>query len=209
MKKRILAIAMCAAAVFSMAACSQSDSTESAAAEPSAVASESAAASEQPAETRVVQDNYQSTGDAKLDYPDDWSIEISGAEKTELKLADIQDLAIGSFSQARDLEAAANGENTSEKTEGVGNLIEYKGYMIGDVLGALGVDDYKSVTLTGADGTSKTLEKELLDSIPTYYLALEMDNVLLDDEYGPVMLVEPGVSPEDSVKNITKIEINK
>ena len=80
--------------------------------------------------------------------------------------------------------------------------------MIGDVLNYLGVTDYSSVTITGQDGNSRTLEKEAIDELQAYYLALEMDNTLLDSEMGPVMLVEPGVNAADSIKNIQKIEIN-
>lgn len=183
MKKRLFAITMCAAALLGTAACSQSDST----------ATSEAADSAQPTET---QSEYQSTSDVQLDYPSDWTIEVSGAEKTSLTLDDLDGLTEGAFSQARDVGTLDS------------DIVEYRGYMIGDVLNYLGVTDYSSVTITGQDGNSRTLEKEAINELQAYYLALEMDNTLLDSEMGPVMLVEPGVNAADSIKNIQKIEIN-
>ena len=180
---RLFAITMCAAALLGTAACSQSDST----------ATSEAADSAQPTET---QSEYQSTSDVQLDYPSDWTIEVSGAEKTSLTLDDLDGLTEGAFSQARDVGTLDS------------DIVEYRGYMIGDVLNYLGVTDYSSVTITGQDGNSRTLEKEAIDELQAYYLALEMDNTLLDSEMGPVMLVEPGVNAADSIKNIQKIEIN-
>lgn len=181
-KKRLFAITMCAAALISASACSQSDSSATA-----------QAASAQPTET---QKTYQSTSDVKLDYPSDWTIEAVGAEKTSLTLDDLSGLTEGAFSQARDVGVLDS------------DIVEYRGYMISDVLDCLGVKDYSSVTITGKDGKSRTLDKTAIDELQAYYLALEMDNTLLDKDMGPVMLVEPGVNAADSIKNIQKIEIN-
>ena len=183
MKKRLFAITMCAAALLGTAACSQSDST----------ATSGTSDSAHPTET---QSEYQPTSDVQLDYPSDWTIEVVGAEKTSLTLDDLDGLTEGAFSQARDVGTLDS------------DIVEYRGYMIGDVLNYLGVTDYSSVTITGQDGNSRTLEKEAIDELQAYYLALEMDNTLLDSEMGPVMLVEPGVNAADSIKNIQKIEIN-
>jgi hypothetical protein len=122
-----------------------------------------------------------------------WSVSVEGASKTALTQADFAAL------KATTIDA------TKKKKDGSTETNKYTGALISDVLTALGVTDFTTLTLTAADGFSADITKDMLSD--KAILATQIDGKDLAAADGPVMSVLDGQASKTWVKAITKITV--
>ncbi len=125
-----------------------------------------------------------------------WSIEVQGAGSnafTNEDYAKLNPVTIDTVLKTKD------GTTTDEKWQGV---------LLKDVLHALGVEDYASITLEASDGYSKDYTPDIVNDSQTI-LGTVVNGAPLTEEDGYVCAVPASQPGNMRVKLLVKISVNE
>lgn len=95
--------------------------------------------------------------------------------------------------------AEKDGDDVSEERE-------WTGILLTDLVEYVGVDEYLVVAIEGADGESRELEADRLDEERTGF-GWMVDGEELDEEAGPIQLINHHRGPKWWIKDVTKVTI--
>lgn len=121
----------------------------------------------------------------------EWTITITGADKAEFTSIDHSRL------DTVTIEANLKGEKQS-----------WEGVLLKDVLDALGVKDYTSVTLEGSDGYTVDYTPDTVND-PMTILGTRVNGEALGEQNGYVQSVAASQTPNTWVRNLVRITVNE
>lgn len=127
----------------------------------------------------------------------EWSITVEGAERTAFTNEDYDQL------NAVKLEIGPLDTHCSD-----GKSHVWEGVPLKDVIGALGVKDYTSITLTASDDYTKDYTPDVVNDSKTI-LATVMDGTPLSADEGFVEAIAAGEKANTWVKKLASITVNK
>lgn len=125
-----------------------------------------------------------------------WSIAVEGAEKTEFSSADyakLDTVSVDAVLKTKD------GSETEQAWEGV---------PLKDVLEAVGVENYSSVTLEASDGYAKDYTPDVVNDVQTILGTVVNGEALTADE-GYVEAVAASQPGNMWIKMLVKIKVNQ
>ena len=132
---------------------------------------------------------------AKPDTSAEWTIAVEGAEKdafTSVDYAALDMVKVDAVLKTKD------GSETNQSWEGV---------LLKDVLAALGVKDYSSVTMEASDGYAKDYTPDMVNDQNTI-LGTVLDGESLGEQDGFVQAVAGSHPGNMWIKSLVKIKVN-
>ena len=128
----------------------------------------------------------------------EWSItiEVVGEDPIEFTNEDAQEIGAAEI-----VAAQKDGENMLEADT-------WKGVLLCDVLDYIGVEEYSVISVEAADGYSKEMEPDKIDDQATGF-GWMVNGVMLDEECGPIQLINNGRGPKWWIKQVSKVTVIK
>jgi hypothetical protein len=201
-KTSIMVLAAVLVVALVLTACGPAGAEPSASASaPAASASEPAVSSSEPAASPSESVSAPAASpsesvSAPAAAADEWSIAVEGGSQAAFTGADYAKLA------------PAKVEATLKKKDGSETKQVWEGVLLKDVLAALGIADYKSITLTASDDYSKDYTPELVNDAKTI-LGTVLDGKKLTADEGFVEAVAGSQPGNMWIKSLKSIKVNK
>ncbi len=126
----------------------------------------------------------------------EWTVEVEGASKAEFTSLDYAKLTTVKI------------DTVSKKKDGTEVNETWEGVLLKDVLAALGVKEYESVTMTASDDYSKDYTPDIVNDEKTI-LGTSVNGEKLTAEDGFVQAVAGNQGSNMKIKNLKKIKVNK